>query len=316
MKWLNRSIRFFGIFLLVFILWKVDLGQVFTLLSDANFGLVVMAYLLSIVIIFVKALRWRNLLTHADISFPLWMTFISNWIGIYLAKFTPGALGDFVRLYYLKEKGYSFSRSFATCFIDRLFDVFALGLFGLLGVYYVDVLFGLDVSKWTIIGAVVVLGAIGLALAVQKHWIKAVIKFMYRKLVPQKLKETAKVTYTDLISQITSLPVSVVLPVLFWTFLSWLVYFYQMQLLAAAVGISISLFKITIVMAFTNFVVLLPISIGGLGTRDATIIALLGLMSIGWEQALSFSLLIMGNNIFVALGGALLWWMYPVKIKE
>tara|TARA_B100000427_G_C15460098_1_gene573624 strand:- start:997 stop:1215 length:219 start_codon:yes stop_codon:yes gene_type:complete len=70
-------------------------------------------------------------------------------------------------------------------------------------------------------------------------------------------------------------------------------------------------------MAISNLVSFLPISISGLGTRDATLIFLFSLINIQSELALSYSLLIF-FTIFLAGGlfGYFCWWIKPLDFNK
>ena len=64
-------------------------------------------------------------------------------------------------------------------------------------------------------------------------------------------------------------------------------------------------------------VTLLPISISGLGTREAAIVAYLGTIGVPAEAALGFSLLVF-VTFYVGGGlmGAAAWWVKPVPLKQ
>ena len=101
-------------------------------------------------------------------------------------------------------------------------------------------------------------------------------------------------------------------------------YFYHMltlpgrcYLLALALGLKTSFIQISFAVALGSLVTLLPISISGLGTREAAIVAYLGTAGVPAEMALSFSLLVF-LTFYVAGGlmGAVAWWVKPIQIKR
>jgi len=59
----------------------------------------------------------------------------------------------------------------------------------------------------------------------------------------------------------------------------------------------------------------LPISVSGLGTREAAVVAFLGIHGVPAELALGFSLLVFAT-FYVASGvlGAIAWWLKPMPL--
>jgi len=66
--------------------------------------------------------------------------------------------------------------------------------------------------------------------------------------------------------------------------------------------------------SIASLLALLPISISGLGVRDATFLALLLPLGVTAELAISYSLLILlVFNVFGGALGAIAWFMKPLK---
>jgi len=70
-------------------------------------------------------------------------------------------------------------------------------------------------------------------------------------------------------------------------------------------------------MAISNLISFIPISIAGLGTRDATLIYLFSLIGLKPELAVSYAFLVF-ITFFVCGGlmGAVAWWMKPIKFEN
>ena len=86
-------------------------------------------------------------------------------------------------------------------------------------------------------------------------------------------------------------------------------FFYQCFLIAQAYSLPISYFALAVIMAMTNLFTLLPISIGGLGTREAALLFLLGPMGIGMEWTLAYSISVfVVTFVITGLMGATAWW--------
>lgn len=93
------------------------------------------------------------------------------------------------------------------------------------------------------------------------------------------------------------------------TLLAHSLFFYQCFLIAQAIKLPISFFTLTAIMAMTNLLTLLPISIAGLGTREAALLFLLGPMGIGLEWVLAYSIsVLVVTFVITGVMGATAWW--------
>jgi uncharacterized protein (TIRG00374 family) len=98
------------------------------------------------------------------------------------------------------------------------------------------------------------------------------------------------------------------------TQVAYLLFFEQGQLLAQAVDLEIGFAYLAVCLSVAGVITLLPISISGLGTRDAALIAMFAPLGIAASQAMAFSTIyfltfyVMGGAI-----GALAWQIKPLK---
>ena len=64
-----------------------------------------------------------------------------------------------------------------------------------------------------------------------------------------------------------------------------------------------------------SLVALLPISVAGLGTREAAIVAYLGAAGVSSETGLGLSLLVfLTFHVASGLMGAVAWWIRPIQL--
>src|SRR4051812_67389 len=126
----------FFVALLVWLDLRGDLKfeDIFATLSNANPYLVALSIALYVPFLVVKAARWR--LVSRDMEMP--MTWAQAWriyaIGLAAGTFTPGQAGDALKAWYLQRMGYGLGRALGSTLLDRVFDVAALALLGVLGV--------------------------------------------------------------------------------------------------------------------------------------------------------------------------------------
>ena len=91
------------------------------------------------------------------------------------------------------------------------------------------------------------------------------------------------------------------------TVLAWSVCFIQYYFLALALGLNLNYFSIFFVVPILFLVSLIPISISGIGTRDAAAILVLSSFGISPELAIAFSLGILIENYILAVFGFVIW---------
>jgi len=100
----------------------VSINELTDALMKADYYYLIPAIVIVIISFYLRALRWRFLVCTvkevktADLFSPLMIGFMANML--------PARAGEFIRAYLLSRKErISFSSSFATIFIERLFDL-------------------------------------------------------------------------------------------------------------------------------------------------------------------------------------------------
>jgi len=301
-------LRWIGLSLLGFILWRVDTSKVLLLLSQAVPSLLIVAVLLNIPQIFLKVLRWRWLLHSQHIVYGMVPAILSYFGSIFIGLVTPGRLGEFVRVGHLsKDCNISTGQALSSVLVDRLFDFCALFLVG------TTALLTLGIGNSTV-------GLLGLAGSVILAMLPLAI-FMNDKMFGWlKALGLRRVPAYDWLLELRSGLKQLALPSLLagtmLTLLAYVIFFSQCYLLAFSVRLQASFVEVSFAVALGSLVTLLPISFSGIGTRDAAVVAYLGAVGVTAEEALGFSFLVFLNfYVAGALLGAVAWWMKPASIQ-
>jgi uncharacterized membrane protein YbhN (UPF0104 family) len=100
------------------------------------------------------------------------------------------------------------------------------------------------------------------------------------------------------------------------TVASFAVSIFRVWLLAAAIGIGLDVFEVSGYVGLTTAAALVPVSVGGVGTRDA--ISVLALTQLGFapSRGLALSALILLLNLAQAITGWLIWLRYKPNAPE
>jgi hypothetical protein len=312
----NRSswFRLLGILLLAFLLWRIDITRLAAVLRQATPSLLLLAVLLNLPQIAVKALRWRGLLKAHDIDYGATPSILSYFGSIFIGLLTPGRLGEFVKALHVKEDcGVPTARALSSVLVDRIFDLYALLLFG--GAALLSTAHSRS-GVWMLAESAAIL-LLPLFLLLHNGAFEAC-----RRLAVRMGKWTAKLVrdeswLMELRSYLKSLSGASVATAVLLTILAYFLFFSQCYLLALALDLQIGPLPVSFAVALGSLVTLIPISISGLGTREAAMIAYLGTAGVAPEKSLGYSLLVF-VTFYVAGGlmGAVAWLIKPVSLKE
>lgn len=323
---LTWGLRLIGLVLLVILIIRVDFAEVYHLMRQADLRLVALTVAAIVPLILVKTVRWQILLRAQDVRYALWPAFLAYFGSLFVGFLTPGRLGEFVKAFHVqKECNISLARAVSSVLADRLFDLCALLTVGMAAIFALPAIPGS--AKAGVVAALVLL-------------VIPAILFLYAPLFERVQRwvtdphhsSTWRANYsggighllfgprgwlTEIHLSLRRLTRSNLLISSLLTVVAYALFFVQCYLLALALGLSAGFAPVTLAIALGSLITLVPISISGLGTRDAVLIAYLGTAGVSAEAALSFSLL-----VFFAfyLGGGLLgllaWWLKPAPWSE
>lgn len=305
-----------SISLLTFLLINIDWQAVIQSLKNANIFLLLIAVLLNIVERFQLTYKWNLLIKVRGIIVAFGRLFWINSIGSFLGLFLPSSLGtDVVRGYYLMKNNSEKSVSISSVFVDRVLGMFSLLLLGVVSVFFAGDL----ISKYNIQTYVIVvfLSAVISFYLFQKEQAAILLEKLLRKIKQKKIIENGlkmhasileykKYPKTLLISFVITLLVQVT---------RVLTYYF----VALSFNIHISVIYYFLFVPIIMIVIMIPISIGGLGVKEGTFVAFFTLagMSVNDAVIISFinSLLDMLNTLILG-GGGYLFYKTPLKVKS
>jgi glycosyltransferase 2 family protein len=305
-------IRLAGIVLLIVLFWQIDFTRTLALMKQVSLPVFAVAVLLNIPQIFLKAYRWQGLLRSQKIHYGIVPALLSYFGSIFIGLLTPGRLGELIKTIHVSQDcGVSKARALSSVLVDRLFDLYALLLVGdaalLSRSRSLNNILALVESAVLLVFPLVVLLHDGLF-----HWVERLISKMGKWGAKLFAPESWLI---ELRTAMRELPLGAAIVAGTLTFLAYAVFFEQCFLLAQALNVKASFFQISYAVALGSLVTLIPISISGLGTREATIVAYLGTAGVSSQLSLGYSLLVF-VAFYVAGGlmGAAAWSMKPVAI--
>lgn len=261
---------------LAWIGWQVDWHD-FGGLHGLNWALAVPAALLAGLAYPLQAWRWQKLLAAQSIHPPAGWVHAVFWIGNFYNSFLPGGIaGDGVRLHYTwRTAPDRKAGAAATIVADRLLGFAALLV---LAVTALALHLGFngghpELRTLLILSvlALILLLLAALLLAQPRWWTPLVGRWLGTDRTAALGHAFASVgAQRNTLLTVVALSVAV-----------WLLDFLALWLLAQSVGLAIGLLEMTVAAAAAYVVATLPISIGGHGVREGTLVIVLGWLGAG-----------------------------------
>jgi uncharacterized protein (TIRG00374 family) len=270
-------------------------------------------------ILWIRGYRWWILMRLVGIPYTRRRSSVVWAIGFFAASITPGKVGDAVRaLYVSRETGKGLGESFLTVFMDRLMDLVVVLVFGVATILVFSYRYTDMPSIWVIVAASV--AALGfLYLVLNRSLMRALAGPLVRALTPKKYKSqlTSQVHgFYDALALYGRRPAATafagLLTLVFWAGIVFLAY-----TAARVLEIEVSLGYIALMMPMVTLVEIVPISISGIGTREAAVIYFFAAVGIGSAQAVAFSIMyLIAGTYLTALVGFVAWLANPAKLGE
>jgi uncharacterized protein (TIRG00374 family) len=218
-------------------------------------------------------------------SESLKINLISNFYGL----ITPGQFGAIIRAEYLKKYS-STGKGLSNFVIDKVLSLISL--------FFMVLLFGFIILKekveW-VNGLTLIYSMLAFFLLIgmflffyNKEKSRSLLRIIYQKLIPQKMKEKARGTFNSFYEDLPKKGALVGIFIL--NLISWVVCYTVFYFVALSLGINIKFIYFIGVYPIATIVAQIPITISGFGTREATLIALFGLFGIEAVKVFSMSI--------------------------
>ena len=299
-----------SVVLLIFLFKHVDKKSLFEVIRNADSGVLLFAFFVFFFNYLFCLLRWQMLLKAFDINLALKRVIISFCGGIFFNLFLPSTIGgDLMRSLDLAAHTHKPKEVLATVLLDRL-----SGFVGLVIVTLTALAFGWKlIQDKAVVVAVAIISAILIAilLVLFNSFFYNQINRLFSSPRAGRIREAIKNLHHELhifrqkkkviiLNLIYSLLIQAVLPVTFY-------------ITALSLGLNKNIIYYFVLIPVIGAITLLPISIGGLGLRDATMIYFFAKIGVSKDLAFAMSLL---NFAFVIIYGALGGLVYVLTVHH
>ena len=304
---------FISISLLTFLLVNIDWDTVLINLRNANIFLLVIASSLNIIERFELTFKWNLLIRVRSIIVTFGRLFWINSIGSFLGLFLPSSLGtDVVRGYYLMKNNSEKSVSISSVFVDRVLGMFSLLLLGVVSVFFAgDLITEFNIRSYIIVFFVL---TVIIFYLFQKdeavNYLQKILKSIrHKKLVENVIKLHNSILEYKKYPKILWLSFFITLLVQVTRVLTY--YF-----IALAFHINVPIVYFFLFVPIIMLIIMVPISIGGLGVREGTFVAFFTLVGMSVNDAVIISFMNSFLDILNSLilgGGGYLFYKSPIK---
>lgn len=301
---LKLVLPFIGLGILAYIVYTLDLQKIITAFLSINPIYMVYALLLTIPLLIIRNVEWQIILKEQKITIGYLDSLKIYLIGIFYGSFTPGYSGQLMRIPYLKEKT---KEPFGKLFINTIIDTFvhSFSIYGM-------IIIGAFLVVGTIPGLlpVTIVWMVGFCLAVlyfsAKERGEKFFRIIITYLIPKKVKPHLNAFVGTFYSDFPRFK-AMIIPYLIGI-ITWLIVFSQEYLILLGLDLQIPYLMFLALYPIANVAGFIPITFGGLGTREFTAILIFTtLFAVTAEQILVLSLVgFCVTDIFLAFLGFLL----------
>jgi uncharacterized protein (TIRG00374 family) len=301
-------VRLVGPALLALVIWRMPdrMGMLRAVAAASPLPLA-LAVLLNVVNIHLKVVRWDVILRARGIHYPkrrAWASFLTS---LYVGLLTPGRLGDVLRAQYLRyDLGVPYAEGIASVVVDRLCDLYVLVAFVAVGVLrYAPVLVGrLAVITWAGVAAT----ALGPLVLLVPGVPERVLSRVFSRFSPDQGAATLA-RFLEAVRANVGKPLLLTLPL---TAVTFGVNYTQGWLIAHAMGLPMTLYDATCLLAIASLLALLPISVSGVGVRELFFSLAFPLLGFSAADGIVFGLLVFFVVYLVIAGiGFVSWQISP-----
>lgn len=294
--------------ILGFLLWRIDLEQ-FAQAIKASLGpWLLLAFVAKSLALFISTYKWDRLLRALGIATSIWGLFELYTIGLFISSFLPGTVGgDVVRWQMAGKRTASSLKVAATILAERVTGVIALVVVCVPVVLIAVPAFAVA-PVLTLSGAMASALLGGLALTLNRRLATTLIYKTRRLSIGRVVGPLYKLQKT-----LRSFPKRAVLSALVysvWFYLSGGLTFY---LICRAFDVQVTFVEATAVQILICLLLLLPVTIGGLGLVQAGDVFLLGILGVGAAEAFGMSMVRLATYYAYSFIGGLLFIRWRAK---
>jgi uncharacterized protein (TIRG00374 family) len=295
-------IKFIGIGIFVFIFAKIDFTNFIKIWKEISALFLFGAMLLMIILIIAHGIKWKYILQFFSVPVRFGESISIFWLGAFIGMVTPGKIGELLKIYFLDKTGHSRLRAFLSVILDRFTDLTSLALIGIISTFFV--------FKWKLnfvqcLLVIFIIGVVSFLAFSHKSRFYNVVQNFVNKFIPILSNPFKKLTYENILVEWKQADKSSLWLALFLVLICWFVYFLSRYFLLVSLSIPLSFIDMAACVSMSALFTSLPVSINGIGTREASFAYLFSFFGLTLEEAVAFSLIILMSDAFTVTFGSI-----------
>lgn len=299
----------FSVILLIIFIKKIDIAQFYNIISTLNYKIILLLIFISFIQIAIIAAVQKHFLGNIGLGLNYNTVYKENLIAAAFGFIAPGMIGtDSYYTYSYGKKISNYTKALSGILFLRILGFFILILLVILSFIYV----GHNIITIYNAGEIIdfnkiIIGLFGVSIFL-------VLLFVFFRKTILKYYQKIKNEFIDLLKITLKRKGALFIVILL------LISFYSFSLgsrlvLADIAGIEMPILKLGAVILIVNFILMIPVSISGIGVREGGFIGLLSLYGVPPEKAFLLSFFDFSITFIAAMfGGVIL--LYRVVIKR
>ncbi len=275
-----------GIIILIFLITTLDLQKIIDIFSKINPLYSFLSFFAIIPLLILANLEWQILLKKQKIKVSFWYSIKNFLIGYFYGFITPGGFGAYTRSIYLSEEsGAPLPKCVSNIIILNTIEFLGMLLMGAIGAIYLSSIY--PYLFYIIIGVTIIVISLFLFFFKDNR-----SRILFTKIVQSRIFTTVKDRIEGSITSFyEDLPKfkDVLLPFGISVF-GWGVKYVMLFFIAKLFFIEVPFIYFIMIMAVSDVIASIPISIYGLGTREVALISMFNILNVEGEKIVSLSL--------------------------
>jgi uncharacterized protein (TIRG00374 family) len=303
-------LKLLGPIIFVFILLRViDLQTAWALVRGINLKIALISLLFFPVLNTLLALRWWVICRRLELNASFKTLFQVNYISWFLSAIPMVGISAISKFAYLTEEGKPAGLIAISITLDKLFNIIGPIFFGLFAFVYFPGSLLKYMHLWVFYGGLIVI-ALAVALFWKKIW--QTLKKLLSRFTSKRLHQIGRNIETKLAKFWSNFDIPFFALMLVVSIVIGLLRSLVLFLLAISLNMSVSFGFIIACRALIGVTNIIPISISGLGTRDAVLLLTLPLAGVTKEAAIALGFLAFLWTIFYKFSGVIFWLKRPL----
>ena len=302
-EWFKIAKGCISFFLIIYILQKIDIVELLLTIKSANIYLLTIAFLSNGINVMLRTYKWKIILIVQEIYVPFKILLTFSFTSAFFSIFLPTAYGgDIIRAYDVSKFSNKKLESLASIIVDRGSGALALFLIATVALFFGYNLIQ-DIRIVLFIIGLLSLITIFIIIVFNKKKIKIITKiiaFVDHKDILKNMHGTFQIYRHHRRKSIEILAVSLLAQVI-------AILYYP--LIAYSFGLDVPIVYFLIVIPIILVILMLPISIGGIGVREGAFLFFFKKVGVLPHEAVSIAIVAFGLYIIWGLIGGVVYAM-------